>query len=126
MSKFEEEFEGELTPESKQMFDNIEKYQRLTLGLSVLPEEKKPRKPRITQCDVELNFIKIQVAKLIKNSEIVIIGCDKIIAKYSTIEEYLASDAKIAKYCHTNLIERLERILDGKEALDYEVKLDDE
>jgi hypothetical protein len=116
----------ELTPEGAQMFENIEKYQRLNLGLSVLPEEKKPRKPRITQCDVELNAIKIQIAKLIKNSEMVIKNCDKIIAKYTTMEEYLASDAKVAKLCHTNLIERLERILDGREALDYEVKLDDE
>jgi hypothetical protein len=96
----------ELTPEGAQMFENIEKYQRLNLGLSVLPEEKKPRKPRITQCDVELNAIKIQIAKLIKNSEMVIKNCDKIIAKYTRPEEI--RDPETGKWINSSVFVRKE------------------
>lgn len=100
--------EDVLTSEGQKMWDNLSSLTAVKV--------KKPRQVKLSKIvfntdRVELDFFKGEIVKLILNSELVIQDCDLIMKKYITMEEYIASEPKIAKTIHMNLIERLERML---------------
>lgn len=109
--------------ESKQLWDNITDYERLMLNLSVLPEQKKIK---VSPFELNLIFIRTEIRRMIKNSELVVKTCDDIIATYTTPEEYIASDAKVARGLHLNLISRLKNVLEYKSAFDHEIPVEEE
>lgn len=113
----------ELTPEGQELWNNIESIMRLNKGKSLLP---KKRLPKIDLNEIALMCIRTEIRKMIRNSELVIEQCDQVIATYKTKEEYYTSDAKVAKRLHTNLIERLKRVLNYKPAFDHQILVDDE
>ena len=117
---------GELTREGQRMFDNLMKYQEL--NAPVLVDNVSPPPPPEVKTIIELEneHLKTEIARMIKNSEMVVEDCNKILAKITSQAEYMTSDAKVAKTLHERNIERLTRILDGKPAFDIKVKLDDE
>jgi hypothetical protein len=118
----------DFTEEGKRLYRALSKYQTIT------EPPKPPVKPpgfdlyqfNLDILQKEVLFLKKEMARMIKNSELVIADCDIILEKVKTKEEYIKSDAKVAKTLHQNNIERLIRVLDGRPAFDYEVKLDDE
>lgn len=117
--------ERELTEEGLRMWNNLSNYQKLAVGITLMPEPKK-RKARTHPTEIELGFLRLEIKKMIKNSQMVVEDCNKLITACSNMEEYLSCDAKVAKMIHTNLIDRLTRVLNGGEAFDHEVKLDPE
>lgn len=110
-----EEEEEPITSEGQVLWDNIKKYERILEDMSSISEQT-DEKP-MTPSELELLFIRGELKRLIRNSELVIEQCDIIIAKYTTIKEYLASDAKVAKQIHTNIMIRLGRVLEYKHAM---------
>lgn len=125
MAKTIELDRGELTEEGKKMWKDIENLEKLISGESLLPVNK-PKRIRINQFEIGLTFVRLEIKRMIENSKRVIVDCDKIIKTYKTQREYLASDAKVAKSIHQNLIDRLQRILEYKPAFDHEIKVDEE
>lgn len=116
----------ELTDEGRRMFENLEAYddelfekrptRRRKAGTKTqAPEEMIPIV--LSEEMKQLMTIKANLVKLMDNSRRVIQDCDKIMSSYKTKEEYLASEAKIAKYCHQNFLERMERVLNGQDPL---------
>lgn len=116
----------ELSPDAKELWDNINSYKKLFKGVSLLPSVNIVSE---NTEEVLLTFLRTEIRRMIRNSETVIEQCDEIIrklTKYGTQREYLTCDARIAKTLHTRLIERLNRILKYKEAFDYDIVVDDE
>lgn len=114
--------ERDLTPEGEMLFKNIER----------LFDEKdndfqpKILKPKIVEehkHTIALKNIKLELVKMIANSKKVIEDCDAIIETFKDAEEYLLKDTKTAKFIHTNLITRLERVLLGMTAFQDESHL---
>lgn len=95
-----------LSDEGRTMWNNLE-------ALTDAPKKKNINLKNIVfnTKDVEINFIRLEMQKMIANSYNVIADCDEIMHKYTTMAEYIASEPKIAKTIHQNLINRLERIL---------------
>lgn len=117
--------EGELTEEGKKMWQNLMDYATLVTGNSIDPP-KKPKKLKINIHEIENSFYRLELRRLIHNSELVIKDCDKILDKCRTMEDYIKNDAKVAKTIHTNLIMRLKRVLNMLPAFEHEIILPDE
>lgn len=117
--------EDDLTDESRRMWENISNLEKINAGISLLPIQRNKR-VKVNHFELGFLFIKKEIQRMIINSERVIADCDDIILTYETQEEYLASDAKVAKFIHTKLIERLKKILNLENAFDHEIKLPDE
>jgi len=116
-----------LTQEGERMFDNLQDYERKLAGEDIIPPVKPPIDIlKLMQDQKELLFLRKQLKKMIQNSNMVTKDCRDQIDAYTKIEQYFASEAKVALTCHTNLIERLNRILDGKEAFDFKIPLPEE
>lgn len=112
--------EEELTDEGDQMWKNIAAKMMPPLpNVRTLPvAEPKYKK--------EYEFLVLQLKKMIQNSKDVIKDCDSIISELKDAEAYYASEAKTAKKLHLKNIDRLERILIGREAFDYDVRMPEE
>lgn len=115
----------ELTEEGRKMWENIANFEKLSQGMSILAPERL-KKLKLNMFEIELMFIRTEVRKMIKNSQRVIEECEEIIKKCKTKEEYFKCEARVAKTIHTNLIERLQRILDLNEAFDHKIFVDEE
>jgi hypothetical protein len=114
-----------LTPEGQKMWNNLKEMEAHIRGKAKPPlEPPPPEKPNPYK--VEIDFMRDELRRMIKNSQLVITDCDNMMAKFKTYEEYMASEAKVAKFMHTNLIERLQRILDGLPAFNHKIELDEE
>jgi seryl-tRNA synthetase len=118
--------EEDLTPEGKRLYKNIDKIneQLNTITVTLPPVELPPIEINPTQADND--HLRLEIARMIKNSELVVRDCNKILAKCKNEKEYLLNDCRIAKTIHENNIIRLTRILDGLPAFDYHIPLDDE
>lgn len=114
----------ELTDEGKKIWENLSSYMVLEAGGSVLPKQARPRKIKLSISELENEFFKLEIKRLIRNSKMVIEDCEAILERCSTMHEYIANDAKVAKTVHTNLIERLKRVLDLIPAFDHEIIVD--
>src|SRR5688572_18605159 len=116
---------NELTDEGKKLWDTIMAKGMLAKGKSTLPSKKKPEfnpyKIEGGLLKTELYFVRTQLRKLIENSKRVVRDCENIILSIKTQEEYLTCDAKIAQYIHSNLIIRLQNILNGLPALEHDI-----
>lgn len=106
----------ELTPEGRAMWENLSRYDVIVEGKSLLPTPPKPKKVKVDPVMLENAFLRHELMMLKANSERVVEDCDKIMVAYSTREQYLASEPKVAKFCHQNLIKRIENILEFKPA----------
>lgn len=74
----------------------------------------------------ESQRIRLEIKKMQQNSRIVIEDCKKQQKLYIKREEYFkANECRVVILCHTNLIERLQRILDGKTAFEKDFDLDE-
>lgn len=111
----------ELTEEGEQMWKNI----ATRLLTSHVPDIEKllVAPPKYKQ---EFEFIELQMKLMIQNSKDVVKDCDAIIAELKDAEAYFASEVKTAKKLHLKNIERLERVLLGRPAFDYEVRMPEE
>lgn len=114
----------DLTDEGKILWDNLSSYETILSGGSVLPKVRQKR-IRIDYQQIEIDFLRLEIKRLIKNSEMVVEDCDRMIALVKDKNEYLACDAKVAKMIHLNNIKRLERILNNQPAFDHEIKIPD-
>jgi hypothetical protein len=92
----------------------------------VLPTKRKKRNavdPKLS----DLVSIRIELRKMIQNSKWVVAEAAKDIEQFTKEEKYFcANQSKVAHLIHTNFIERMQKILQGKAAFDYEIELDDE
>jgi len=117
--------EGELTEEGKKMWQNIMDYGTIING-NPLETPRKPRKVKISVEKIENDFYRLEIRRMIHNSKLVIQDCDRILQKCENIQDYISSDAKVAKTIHSNLINRLEKILKFSPAFEHEITLPDE
>jgi hypothetical protein len=111
------------TEEGQRMWDNLA---NITAQVKVAARRPKPPKLNKIVFDptkVELEFLKIEIDKMIKNSKLVIKDCNTLMGKYKTAGEYLASEPKIVKTIHENIILRLERIRTNLPAFENELHL---
>lgn len=113
----------ELTDEGKKMWDNLIAIEAQTAGTPIIPAIPKPKKERPNPYKIELDFIRLEIKKMIYNSTLVVEDCNFILEKFKTKEEYYLSDAKVAKTLHLRLIERYKNLLDGIPAFDHEIVL---
>jgi len=106
--------EVELTPEGQQIWDNVCSLIEIERGGYEYkpPLPPKPKKP--TYAELENEFIRSQLRVMINNSKKVVADCDIILENIKEMEDYLKSDAKVARYIHGNIVIRLERILNGQ------------
>lgn len=108
---------SDLTEEGEQMWKNI--------AAKMLPSvQELPVAPPKYQREFE--FLVLQIKLMIQNSKDVIEDCDNIIKELKDADAYFANEAKFAKKLHIKNIDRLERILIGRAAFDYEVALPEE
>lgn len=106
------------SPEGQRIFDNILKYDELknkTKNGVPPPPIKKMSKEAI-----DLNNIRLELVKLIVNSQMVVDDCNEILENIVDMDEYLKCDAKVAKTVHENQITRLERVIAGLPAFENE------
>jgi hypothetical protein len=115
------ELEDDTPEELLQLRANMEDYEMLLAGVSVL-EPEEPEHPAVGTT----KFLRDELRRMIKNSELVVAGCKDIIATYKTKVEYIKSDAKVAMSLHQNLIIRLKRVLEYTPAFDYDITIDEE
>lgn len=115
--------EGELSEEGKVLWQNIDSYDKLSRGKTLLKTKPKMKPIELNMYEVELLYVKREIEKMIYNSERVIRDCQLILTKIQDREEYMKSDAKIAMYVHRNLIKRLKRVLDGETAFEEDFEL---
>lgn len=115
------ELEDDTPEELLQLRANIQDYENLLAGINIL-EPEEPEHPAVGTT----KFLRDELRRMIKNSELVVIGCREIIKTYKTKEEYIKSDAKVAMVLHQNLINRLRRILEYTPAFDYDITIDEE
>lgn len=106
--------QNELSDEGLQMFKNLVAYEESTKEVKSTTKTK-PVKLNYEQ--LRLFALEQHLKDLKKNSQMVIEDCKKLMANYQTKEQYMASEPKIAKYVHERLIERIDRILEGKHPL---------
>lgn len=100
----------QLTDEGSRMWSNLTAYVEADKN----KEDLQPKKLEIDPYKIEHDYLRLEIRKMIENSKMVIQDCNNIIIACLTKEEYYASEARIAKTIHTNLIGRLQRILDGQ------------
>ena len=112
----------ELTDEGKKIWENMSSYQVLSEGGTLLPI-KRVKKIRINLHEIENEFFRLELKRLIRNSQMVIEDCDGILKKCRTMHEYIANDAKVAKTIHTNMIERFTKLLNLIPAFEHEIIL---
>jgi len=115
------EEDDNLTDEGDQMWKNIA---ARMLPATIAKIERLPiAAPKYQK---EYEFLVLQIKTMIQNSKDVVRDCDNIIAQLVDAEAYFASEAKTAKKLHLKNIDRLERVLAGTPAFDYEVKMPEE
>jgi len=112
----------ELTDEGRQMWENIANYEKLISSKYVTPTEKKVR-TKLNIFEIQLLFMRDEIRRMIINSTRVVRDCDDIISTYTSKEEYISSDAKVAKQIHLNLIVRLNRLLEYESVFDEHIEL---
>lgn len=104
--------EGERLAENQRQYIILEKEGEIP---PITPPPKKPKKSNLDQLRVE--FFIHEITRLRENSIEVVADCDKVIALYTTKEEYLHSDVKVAKMIHGRLIDRYTKLLNWESAL---------
>lgn len=109
------------TDEGLTLENNIQDYKTLMTGISLL-EVEQPEHPSTFR----LKFIRDEIRRMIKNSELVIQDCNSIMRTYKTQQEYILSDVKVVKTVHENLIIRLTRVLEYNYAFDHKIEIDKE
>lgn len=115
-----------LTEEGQVMFDNIAELEK-QLAENRNPTIKKIKEKttiRVTDpYELEVEFLRLELRKLIKNSEMVMEDCDTLIKQCETKEDYLKNEARVAKIVHLNMITRFKRILANIPAFDHEIEV---
>lgn len=112
--------ERDLTPDGELLFKNIERlFEQKEHDFKIL----QPKIVEQHKHTIALSAMKMELVKMIENSKRVIEDCTAIEDTFESAEEYLLSDTKTAKFIHTNLITRLERILLGMTAFEDESHL---
>lgn len=95
-----------LTEEGKKIARNI-------IGETIDVSRPLIKKQKIKSLEIQQNeFYVLSLEQLIQNSKDVVTDCDSILEQITTKEEYLKSEAKVAKLIHTRFIERLTRVLE--------------
>lgn len=108
----------ELTEEGKLLWDKMmgqfnEEYNELAEVATVKSKTTRVIKEVIVETD-ESNRLRMDIKKLMQNSQMVIAECEKDLKMYTKKEQYFkANECRVAILCHTNLITRLQNILDG-------------
>ncbi len=106
----------ELTPDGKQLLENIDNYEEVLNPTPEAPVDNRPKKLKTSADRFEVLRLKREMQLMIDNSRLVVRDCGEVISRYKSAEEYITSDAKVAKTIHENLIIRLERVMNGGEA----------
>ena len=110
----------ELSDEGKKLWDMLSN-DDFAKNLKV--KKKKERSPKL----LENYNIRIALKKLQQNSKTVVREAEEEIQKLTKEEKYYAAYGfKVAHLVHSNLIERIQRILENKEPFDFEINLDDD
>lgn len=107
--------EGERLAENQRQYIILDQKDYMVEEQPPIIPPKKPRKSNLDQLRVE--FFIHEITALRERSIEVVADCDKIIALYTTKEEYLHSDVKVAKMIHTRLIDKYTRLLNWESAL---------
>lgn len=72
----------------------------------------------------ETQRLRLELKKLQQNSRIVIADCEKRQKAHIKREEYFsANECRVAALCHTNFIERIQRVLSGMTAFERDFNL---
>lgn len=131
MADFNEE---DLTPEGLEMWRMIQASNGNADFVVEMMEEKTARKTRrtrpmtvapVVEPQPEVQRMRIELRRLQQNSRIVVKECEDMMKVFLEKEQYFKlNEARVAKTIHTNLIERLDRILNGGSAFDHVDHLD--
>lgn len=114
----------ELSDEGKQLWDKMmgEEVEEVVVQTT---QRKTVIKEVVVESDESMRM-RLEIKKMQQNSRIVIEDCKKQQKLYIKREEYFkANECRVVILCHTNLIERLQRILDGKTAFEKDFDLDE-
>lgn len=113
----------EFTDEGREMWEALNKERQ---------EDSKINKtelvplPPINLFRLEVYHLRLEIRKMIRNSEKVIEDCSVILSKINNAEEYQKTEIKTVKLIHLNLIKRLGHVLNGHKAFDKDIEIEDE
>lgn len=106
---------NQLTEDGKKMFDTMAEYEELVNPTPVKPE-KSSTKLKSSADRFEVLRLRREIQAMIDNSKLVVRDTTVLVNSCATLEEYITSDAKVARTLHEKLIERLTRVLNDGEA----------
>lgn len=113
---------NEFTDEGREMWEALNKER----------QEDNKTKPELVPLapvnlfKLEVHHLRLEIRKMIRNSEKVVENCTVILSKIDNAEEYQKTEIKTVKLIHLNLINRLGHILDGHKAFDKDIEIEDE
>ena len=111
----------DFTPDGQVIYEVIDDFSnRYKKGFRGAPPSPPSSDSKVKR---EFDSVKMEIVKMVINSTMVVEDCDLILAELETPEDYIKSDARVAKRLHEGLIVRLTRILQGLPAFEDETHL---
>lgn len=112
----------DLTPEGQKIFEIIDDFDSLhRKGFNSIKEPPPPVAD--SKYKRELDALRMELVKMMVNSEMVIEDCDTMMEGLETAQDYIKCDARVAKRLHEGLVKRLVRLLAGEPAFEDESHL---
>lgn len=115
----------EFTDEGREMWEALNKERQEDNNNKTNKAELVPLPP-INLFRLEVYHLRLEIRKMIRNSEKVVEDCSTILSKINNAEEYQKTEIKTVKLIHLNLIKRLTSVLDGHRAFDKDIEIEDE